>query len=99
MARRFAPASTDRFGDVRTMLAPRNADATGCWCLSYRLPGPEHTPLSGAERAARLERLCGGAPAPGLLAYEEDDVVGWVGLAPRHTLAGHPRVVMHRALS
>jgi hypothetical protein len=31
------PATLARFGDVATMLGPKNPDSSVCWCLSHRL--------------------------------------------------------------
>ncbi|MEE6272379.1 GNAT family N-acetyltransferase [Georgenia wangjunii] len=92
MTYRTAPATTAVFDDVRTALAPKSAEATGCWCLSYRLPLSEHGPMTRDERAARLGQLCAATPAPGILAYDDaGEVVGWLGLAPRHELAAYAR--------
>jgi hypothetical protein len=31
------PATKALFGDVATVLGPKNADSSVCWCLSHRL--------------------------------------------------------------
>lgn len=90
-ARRVYPASVERLPDVHAVLAPKSPTATGCWCLSYRLPADAHRDLTRAERAARLEALCATTPAPGLIAYDGAEPVGWVGLAPRDSLAAFAR--------
>lgn len=73
------------FADVRTMVGPKNdPDANVCWCVSYRRvpPGVKST-LVGGTRAAYVEQLCRQELAPGVLAYEDDEVVGWAAVAPR----------------
>ena len=83
------PARRDRFDDVATVLAPKRPEAQGCWCLSYRLTPKENECLAGAEARGRaLAQLCAREHAPGVLAYEGDDVVGWAGMAPRSELGG-----------
>jgi len=96
---RFAPATQDVFDDVVEMLGPRRRpDAAACWCLTYRLGAPVAARLDAHERRARVFELCGRTPAPGVLAYDGQDVVGWAGVAPRsqvaelHDEAVYPRV-------
>ena len=80
MAIEVRPA--DVFVDVRTMLGPKRPDANVCWCLSYRLPSKENRELVGPARGAKVERLLKKGPL-GVLAYEDDEVVGWAAVAPR----------------
>jgi GNAT superfamily N-acetyltransferase len=83
------PASQERFDDAAVILAPKRAGAQGCWCLSYRLPPKLNQELAGAEARGRaFEALCERDHAPGVLAYEDGDVVGWAGIAPRRELEG-----------
>ena len=72
------------FADVATMLGPKKSpDANVCWCLSHRLDSRTNQSLTGRERADYVRRLCRRKVAPGVLAYDGDDVVGWAGIAPR----------------
>lgn len=89
MTVRIQPATAARFDDVATILAPRRAGAQGCWCLSYRLAPAENDALRQPHRGEELRRLCGRrSHAPGVLAYDGDEVVGWAAIAPRSELAG-----------
>jgi GNAT superfamily N-acetyltransferase len=72
----------DVFVDVRTMLGPKRPDANVCWCLSYRLSSKENRELTGPARGAKVKRLLKDGPL-GVLAYEDDEVVGWAAVAPR----------------
>jgi GNAT superfamily N-acetyltransferase len=74
------------FADLRTMVGPRNPDANVCWCLSHRLESKLHRSLVGPERAAYAEQLTRRTVAPGVLAYDGDEVVGWAAIAPRSEL-------------
>ena len=80
------PATVDRFNDVATVLGPKNPTSTVCWCLSYRLGAKANRDLVGQERAAYVQELCGRDLAPGILAYDGDEVVGWAAVAPRSEL-------------
>ncbi|NUR91339.1 MAG: GNAT family N-acetyltransferase [Nonomuraea sp.] len=82
-ARTIKPASADRFDDVATLLAPKRPGAQACWCLSHRVDPKIHRVLEPGERRAFLLRLTGLPVAPGILAYEGDEVVGWAAVAPR----------------
>lgn len=81
MAIEVRPATS--FADVRTMVGPKRPDANVCWCLSYRIPGKENQSLIGPQRGERVRKLCRRKIAPGVLAYDGDDVVGWAAVAPR----------------
>jgi GNAT superfamily N-acetyltransferase len=70
------------FADVRTMVGPKRPDASVCWCLSYRIPSKENRSLTGKARGNRVKALLKKGPL-GVLAYEDDEVVGWAAVAPR----------------
>ncbi len=76
------PASADRFDDVAAVLNP-NGNDKACWCLAYRAPNAENRRLVGAERGDYVRRLCADDLAPGVLAYADDEPVGWCGVGPR----------------
>ena len=80
MAIEVRPA--DVFVDIRTMVGPKRPDASVCWCLSYRIPSKENQALKGEARGAKVKQLLKQGPL-GVLAYEDDEVVGWAGVAPR----------------
>ncbi|HET8987581.1 MAG TPA: GNAT family N-acetyltransferase [Humibacillus sp.] len=80
------PATAARFDDVATMLGPRNPTSSVCWCLSHRLDSRTNRALVGPARGDYVRDLCGRAVAPGVLAYDDDEVVGWAAVAPRSEL-------------
>ena len=75
------PASV--FEDVRTVLGPKSAGATVCWCLSYRIPSKLNNQLRGPDRGEYVAELCRALPGPGVLAYDGAEPVGWAAVAPR----------------
>ena len=77
---RVVPAG--EFDDVRAMVGPKRPDANVCWCLSYRLPSKENVALTGTARGDRVRALMAEG-APGVLAYDGDEVVGWAAVHPR----------------
>jgi GNAT superfamily N-acetyltransferase len=80
------PATLGRFGDVAAMLGPKNPESSVCWCLSHRLDAKTNRSLVGPARGEYVRMLCGRKVAPGVLAYEGEEVVGWAGVAPRAEL-------------
>ncbi len=74
------------FADLRTMVGPKNPTSNVCWCLSHRLDSRLNRELVGEERAAYVAKLVRRTVAPGVLAYDGDEVVGWAAVAPRSEL-------------
>jgi GNAT superfamily N-acetyltransferase len=54
-----------------------------CWCLSYRIPSKLNSELRGPARGEYVERLVRGELPPGVLAYDDEEPVGWAAVAPR----------------
>ncbi len=79
-------ATKARFGDVATMLGPKNPDSSVCWCLSHRLDSKTNRALVGRARGEYVKMLCGRKVAPGVLAYAGAEVAGWAAVAPRSEL-------------
>lgn len=70
----------------------RGTWGTGCWCMYPRLTEAQTRALTGSGSASQRRRaamtdLAGRPRAPGLLAFEGDDPVGWIAVAPRAELA------------
>lgn len=89
------PATQERFGDLATVLGPKDPDAKACWCLSYRLSGGDQRLKNGTSRKEVMRELCAAPVPPGVLGYLEDEVVGWCSVNPRsnyHRLV-HSRVI------
>ena len=80
------PATLARFDDVATMLGPKNPTSSVCWCLSHRIDAKTNKELVGPERGEYVRRLTRRKVAPGVLAYDGDEVVGWAAVAPRSEL-------------
>ena len=77
------PATEDRFDDLATMLGPKNPASSVCWCLSHRLDSRTNRSLVGPARGDYARELTTRPVAPGVLAYDGDEVVGWAAVASR----------------
>jgi GNAT superfamily N-acetyltransferase len=80
------PATAALFDDLAMMLGPRNPDSSVCWCLSHRVDSRTNRELIGRARGEYVRKLTRRAVAPGVLAYDDAEVVGWAAVAPRSEL-------------
>lgn len=81
MAIEVLAASADRWSDVeRVMTTP--GDPETCWCQVFRVPREDWEARSTAQNRADLASLVSNDQAPGLVAYDDDEPVGWVSVAP-----------------
>ncbi len=76
----------DDFGAVL-----RGNFGAGCWCIFPRLTDAQTRALPGDGSQSQRKRLAmsalaGRTPAPGLLAYDGPNPVGWIAIAPRREL-------------
>ena len=86
MAFEVHPATAARFDDVALVLGPKNPTSSVCWCLSHRIDAKTNRELVGPARGELVRSLCSRAVAPGVLAYDGDQVAGWAAVAPRAEL-------------
>ncbi|MXN64123.1 GNAT family N-acetyltransferase [Stappia sp. GBMRC 2046] len=79
------PLSPDRWDDLVELFGPERGAQGGCWCIWPFVRGVDFNRMEKAERKemlkARVEES--GKPAPGLLAYDGDEAVGWAAVGPR----------------
>jgi GNAT superfamily N-acetyltransferase len=83
VALEIQPLTARRLPDLATLF-DQGGDPKWCWCSYFRVRGRDWTNATPAEN----RELLGAAArrrdhAPGLVAYEEGTVVGWVSLGPR----------------
>lgn len=86
----FRPLTLDLWKDFEKLFGPKGACA-GCWCMFWLLPRKEFTQNQGAGNKRRMKRLLRSGTAPGLIAYDGKEPVGWCALAPRETYSGLER--------
>src|SRR3990170_1003038 len=79
---RIEPLTPERWPDLEALFG-RSGASYGCWCMFFRRSSTEMARAMSADNRAALRALAGTDPAPGLLAYDGDEPVGWVGLGPR----------------
>jgi GNAT superfamily N-acetyltransferase len=90
------PATAARFDDVATMIGPKKPTSNVCWCLSHRVDAKTNKALVGPARGEFVRDLCSRDVAPGVLAYDDGEVVGWAAVAPRSGLPfARSRLIPH----
>lgn len=89
------PATPDRLGDLAELFETGSA-TRGCWCMWFISPAPEVRAgwSNGGNRRAFEELAEHADPPLGLIAYEEDEPIGWLATGPR---ARYPRAIGPRA--
>lgn len=82
----IVPLTPARFGDLASLFE-QGGDPKWCWCTYYRVRGRSWANATPEGNRTHLEGLAGRNPdehsAPGLVAYRDDRVTGWVSLGPR----------------
>jgi GNAT superfamily N-acetyltransferase len=91
------PATPDRWQDLKELFS-----RTPCWCQYWRLPASEYGRGSKAqlnkriaERSSALRVQLGRPSPPGVIAYMDDQAVGWCGFGPRTEMI---RLVLSRTI-
>ena len=94
---RVVPANEAPWDDIATVFGTRGAAST-CFCQRYKLhPGEAFSKFPAEERALRLREQtnagrAGAGRTSGLLAYLDDEPVGWCAVEPRPEYFGLLRV-------
>jgi len=77
------PLTAEGIADLATLF-DQGGDPKWCWCSYFRVRGRDWTNATAAENREVLATAARRRDhAPGLVAYEEGTVVGWVSLGPR----------------
>ena len=78
----IAPLTPDLWPDFEALFGKQGA-CYGCWCTYFRLsPAARKAKDSQHKKAIIRERIEAGPP-PGLLAFDDGQVIGWMQIGPR----------------
>lgn len=78
------PVTESTWKDFEAFFESRGAPSY-CWCMAWRMTKEEQKHNNKANRKTFMkQRVSSGTPV-GLLAYYEDEPVGWCSIAPRDT--------------
>jgi GNAT superfamily N-acetyltransferase len=82
----FHPLTPERWTDFEKLFGPRGACA-GCWCMYWRLTRSQHDKQQGELNRLAIKALVDLGNIPGILAYIDNEPVGWCSIAPREEFA------------
>jgi GNAT superfamily N-acetyltransferase len=74
--------TAERWDDLATLFGPRGA-VSGCWCMYFKQTTAEFDACHGDANRAALEAIVRRGDEPGLLAYADGRLAGWVAVEPR----------------
>ena len=95
MTLEIVPLTPARVADLATLF-DQGGDPKWCWCSYFRVRGRDWTNSTAADNRELLAAAARRRHhAPGLVAYDEGTVVGWVSLGPRddYERLAHSRVL------
>lgn len=78
----FKPVTGRQWPDLQKLFGPNGADS-GCWCMWWRQTREEFKRCHGEPNRRAMEGLIRAGEVPGILAYHEEQPVGWCSVAPR----------------
>lgn len=90
----FHPLTPGRFADFERLFGPRGA-CGGCWCMFWKLRGKAFRENTGEPARQMQKSMVDSGTVPGLLAYAEEQPVGWIAIEPRRA---YPRLAHSRVL-
>lgn len=78
------PLTTETWPDLEALFdRPGGSIVRGCWCMYYRLSGPEARARTKQQNKDALHSLAASGRPPGLIGYADGRPVGWISLGPR----------------
>ena len=89
------PLTTDRWDDFEALFG-KNGACAGCWCTWWRIGQSEWLAKKGDGTKRMMRAIVKRGPPPGLLAYADDEAVGWCAVAER---ADYPRLARSKILA
>jgi GNAT superfamily N-acetyltransferase len=78
----FKPVTMKEWPDLQRLFGPNGADG-GCWCMWWRIKRAEFDANHGEANRLAMEAIIRSGEVPGLLAYLDEEPVGWCSIAPR----------------
>ncbi|MBX5326805.1 MAG: GNAT family N-acetyltransferase [Candidatus Bathyarchaeia archaeon] len=88
------PLTPKHWTDLEKLFGPRGA-CGGCWCMWWRLPRSQFMKQRGDENRKALKNIVEAGEVPGILAYAENEPIGWCAVAPRESFSalGRSRIL------
>ena len=81
---KFYPLTPQRWKDFEKLFGERGA-CGGCWCMWWRLSKTKFNQQKGNRNKLAMKKLVNLRQIPGILAYIEDEPIGWCSIGPRES--------------
>lgn len=78
----FKPLTPDRWSDLESLFGPNGAYA-GCWCMWWRETRADFDRYRGEGNRQLMKDIVASGQTPGILAYLDNEPIGWCSVAPR----------------
>ena len=78
----FYPVTKERWKDFEILFGEKGACA-GCWCMYWRIRQSVWEKQKGDGNKKAIKKIIFSDEVPGILAYLNDEPVGWCSVAPR----------------
>jgi GNAT superfamily N-acetyltransferase len=78
----FYPVTKENWKDFEKLFGDRGA-CGGCWCMSWLLTKKDFDSNKGEGNKKKMKKLVDSKAEPGILAYFDNEPVGWCAIAPR----------------
>ena len=89
------PLTPDRWDDFEALFG-KNGACAGCWCTWWRMGQSEWLAKKGDRTKRMMRAIVKKGPPPGLLAFADDEAVGWCAIAER---GDYPRLARSKILA
>jgi GNAT superfamily N-acetyltransferase len=82
---KFYPVTPSRWKDFEKLFG-KNGACAGCWCMYWRwIKTTDAHRYKGAGNKKAIKKIITSGEVPGILAYENDNPIGWCSVAPKAT--------------
>jgi GNAT superfamily N-acetyltransferase len=78
----FYPVTKENWKNFENLFGEKGACA-GCWCMYWRIRRKEYEILHGSGLKRKMKSLVNNGTIPGILAYDDEQPIGWCSVAPR----------------
>ena len=79
---KFNPLTPERWPDLESLFGQRGAYG-GCWCMWWRETRADFDRYQGNGNRKLLKHLVDAGQVPGIIAYIDNQPIGWCSIAPR----------------
>ena len=81
----FRPLTSDTWNDLEKLFGARGA-CGGCWCMHWRRTAADFKVHKGEGNKKALQEIASKGLPAGIIAFENNEPVGWCAIAPREHL-------------